>query len=113
MLARDEAQCCKWDALFSPADSRHQAKLECVLVFNCVCACVSLCNSTMCVCLQGLYSVCVCVCLPVCIYHTLTLAAGCLQYLPAALLFSYTHTHTLSSLFLSPMLGSGIDVGDR
>ena len=39
-----------------------------------------------CVCLQELYLVCACT--------SVMLAAGCLQYLPAALLFSYTHTHT-------------------
>ena len=54
----------------------------------------------MCVCLQGLYFVCArvcvcgCVCICQCVHHTLTLAAGCLQYLPAAPIFSHTLTHT-------------------
>lgn len=74
---------------FSPAHSRHQAKV-------CVCVCLIVYVRVL-VC-RG----CECRCLPVCVYHTPMLAAGCLQYLPAVLLFSYTHTHSLSlSLFHS------------
>lgn len=61
-------------------------------VFYCAHVNLHVCDCTMCVCLQGLYFVCVCICQ--CVHHTLTLAAGCLQYLPAAPLFSYTQAHT-------------------
>lgn len=60
-----------------------------------MCVCVLFhCATAPCVFFCGGCFVCVCVCIRQCVHHTLTLAAGRLQYLPAALLLCYTPTDT-------------------
>lgn len=66
MLARDKAQCCKWDVLFP------QLIQDIVLSWRgYACVHVHLCSCTVCVCLRGLHSACACLCQ--CVHHTLLL----------------------------------------